>query len=98
MKFIENYEFNMWKIEYTQKSVEDFEKLEKIHQKRIKNKLDFYIATWHPVSFAKKLTNPDIWEYRYRIWDYRIIFDVDENWKIIIIALIWKRWEIYKNI
>jgi len=88
----------MWKIIFEKKADKQFSRLPKNTQKRIFEKLDFYIATWHPITFAKKLENPKIWEYRYRIWDYRIIFDLDEKWRIIIVAMIWKRWEIYKNI
>ena len=86
----------MWSFVFKDVAIENFSKFDKKLQERIINKLDYFCNSWNPLFFAKKLTNSKIWTYRFRIWDYRIIFDIDENWKIIIIALIWKRWEIYK--
>jgi len=86
----------MWKYIFNWKSIKDFEKLNKITQERIIKKLDFYVSQENPLIFARKLIDSKLGEYRFRIWDYRVIFDVDENWKIIIIAVIGHRKEIYK--
>jgi len=86
----------MWKYIFNWKSIKDFEKLNKITQERIIKKLDFYISQENPLIFARKLIDSKLGEYRFRIWDYIVIFDVDENWKIIIIAVIGHRKEIYK--
>ena len=77
-------------------AINSFAKFDKKLQERIIKKLDFFCNSPNPLFFAKRLVDSRLWTYRFRIWDYRIIFDVDENWKIIIIALIWKRWEIYE--
>ncbi len=46
-------------------------------QKDIISKLRFYVHSTMPLSFAKRLTNYELGEYRYRIdKDYRVVFDV----------------------
>uniref|UniRef100_A0A7C3MKC3 Type II toxin-antitoxin system RelE/ParE family toxin n=1 Tax=Dictyoglomus thermophilum TaxID=14 RepID=A0A7C3MKC3_DICTH len=48
------------------------------------------------LKYARKLINPKIGSYRFRIGNYRVIFDIDgEN---IIILRIGHRKEIYKDI
>ena len=86
----------MWKLFFTKIAIKSLKKLDKVIQKRIKTKLEFYISQENPLAFARKLIDSSLWEYRFRVWEYRIIFDVDENWKIIIIAIIWHRKNIYK--
>jgi len=86
----------MQNLHYTQKSKEDLKKIDFLTQKRIVKKLGFFLDFWNPLYFAEKLTNSMYGEYRFRIWDYRVLFDVDREGKIIIIAVIWYRKEIYK--
>jgi len=88
----------MWKLVFTKKARKDFLKLDKVVQQRIKRKLDFYFSSWNPLQFAEKLTDPKLWTYRFRIWKYRLVFDVDEEGKLIILLIIDVRWDIYKNI
>ena len=86
----------MWTYRFKDNAIKNFDKLDKNTQERIIKKLDYFCGTNYPLTFAKKLVDSRLWEYRFRVWDYRIIFDIDEDWKIIIIALIWHRKEIYK--
>ncbi len=86
----------MWELYFKENAIKHLKKIDKTIQKRIKQKLVFFCSTPNPLFFAKRLSNSKLWEYRFRVGDYRIIFDIDENWKIIIIALIWKRGEIYE--
>ena len=88
----------MWKLVFTKKARKDFLKLDKVVQQRIKRKLYFYFSSWNPLQFAEKLTDPKLWTYRFRIWKYRLVFDVDEEGKLIILLIIDVRWDIYKNI
>jgi len=60
--------------------------LEKTVQKRIVEKLDFYLSQKKPVKFAEKLRDSYLGEWRFRIGEYRIIFDVENN-KIIILKI-----------
>jgi len=86
----------MWKLEYTEKSKEDLRKIDFLIQKRIIKKLSFFISSDNPLYFAEKLTNNLYGEYRFRVGDYRILFDVNTQGEIIIIAVIWHKKEIYK--
>ena len=77
---------------YTHSAVQDIKKLDPIAKKRIKKKLEEYSAS--PLSYAKKLIHPRIGSYRWRVGNYRIVFDVDG--KNIVILRIGHRREIYK--
>ena len=78
----------MWRLEYTESSKQDLQKLDFLVQKRIVKKLSYFLDSGNPLYFAEKLTNSLYGEYRFRVGDYRIIFDVDSQGQIIIIAVI----------
>ncbi len=85
----------MRSIVFTQKAAKQFAKLDKSVQKEIKTKMLLYIQSPDPFVFAKKLVAFEYGEYRFRIWDYRVVCDRDNEGYIIIIALVWHRREIY---
>lgn len=87
-----------YKLLLTQKAKDDFAVLEKKIQKRIADKLRFFISSDDPLSYAKKLTNHRLGTYRFRIGDYRAIFDIDNegNIHILIILRIKHRKEVYE--
>lgn len=84
----------MYNYVFKPQAVSDLKKLPKEIQKRIIRKLDYYISTANPLSFADSLINYEIGQYRFRIGDYRVIFDIADK-KIIILTLGHRR-EIYK--
>lgn len=84
----------MYTYEFKAQAIRDLKKLPKSIQKRIIRKLDFYISHQNPLSFADHLINFEIGQYRFRIGDYRVVFDVEEE-QIIILTL-GHRKEIYK--
>jgi mRNA interferase RelE/StbE len=49
----------------------------------------------NPLQYAERLTDPELGGYRFRIGDYRIIFDVEGNDIIVLRAS--HRKEIYKR-
>ncbi len=75
-------------------AVNDLRGLPKILQKRIVKKLDYYVESGRPLKFAELLKDKSLGEYRFRIGDYRIIFDVVIN-DLIILAVGHRR-DIYK--
>jgi len=77
-----------YKLQLTKKAKDDLLVLEKNIQKRIVNKLRFYIASGHPIGYARKLTNSRLGSYRFRIGDYRVIFDVDKDGNIVILIIL----------
>lgn len=72
-----------------------FAKLDSQTQSAIVKKLSFFTSTPNPLSFAKRLTRFDAGQYRFRIGDYRVTFDVSEQ--TIIVLSIGHRSEIYKK-
>jgi mRNA interferase RelE/StbE len=61
------------------KSSEEFSKLPREIQLQIKNKLEFFMSAPNPLKFAEHLTDFDLGEYRFRIGDYRVSFDVKKD-------------------
>ncbi len=81
----------MYKVLLTQRALKDLDVIEKQERSRIIKKLKEYAN--EPLKHARKLTIPKIGTYRFRIGDYRVIFDIDgEN---IVILRIGHRKSIY---
>jgi len=72
--------------------------LEKKESKRIVLAIEKYTNTKDPLSKSKKLTGLFEGLYRYRIGNYRAIFQYDEKGKLIIITIlkIKHRKDVYK--
>lgn len=77
-------------------AVRDLKKLAKPIQKRIIQKLDFYMNSGNFLRFAKPLHGKETGEYRVRIGEYRVICDIGSNKNDIIILVIGHRKNIYK--
>ncbi|KYK28231.1 MAG: type II toxin-antitoxin system RelE/ParE family toxin [Theionarchaea archaeon] len=82
----------MYRIVLTQRALRDLENIDKKTQNRIAAKLKEYAQ--EPLRYARKLINPDIGTYRFRIGDYRVIFDVDDE--TIVILRVGHRQNIYR--
>jgi len=87
-----------FKLLYAQKALDDLACLDKKTASRILDKMDFFVMQNNPFLFAKKLVDYKMGSYRFRVGDYRIIFDVDKSGKIIILVVltIKHRKEVYK--
>jgi len=82
------------KIFYTYKAAKQLENLSRAAQKRIVDKMRFYSEQKNPLKFAERLINYHEGEYRFRVGNYRIIFDIEKN--AIYVLKIAKRDAIYK--
>ena len=82
-----------YQLIFTNRAVKDIEKLDGETKKRIGEKLKEYAKD--PIKNAKKLSDPRIGTYRFRIGEYRVIFDLDGN--IIVVLRIGHRKKIYKR-
>lgn len=82
-----------YRLFYTKTAFKDIQKLDKVAKKRIKKKLE--LLSQNPLDLSNKLINSAIGTYRFRVGNYRIIFDIDE--KNIIILRVGHRREIYKK-
>ncbi|NCO89113.1 hypothetical protein AUK04_00970 [Candidatus Roizmanbacteria bacterium CG2_30_33_16] len=83
----------VYQILYTKTALKDIKRLDIIVKKRLKNKIELFAT--NPLAFSKKLINNSIGQYRFRLGNYRIIFDIEKN-RIIILRAGHRR-EIYKR-
>ncbi|MBL7159491.1 type II toxin-antitoxin system RelE/ParE family toxin [Candidatus Microgenomates bacterium] len=84
----------MYKYFFSEKALSQLQKLPKNIQKRIIKKLDFYCQQERILFFADKIISTKLGEYRFRVGDYRIVFDLEGD--KIIILLVGHRKEIYR--
>lgn len=82
-----------YELVYTRRAERDIKKLDQTAKKRFGNILLRYRED--PLKFAEKLTDPALGSYRFRVGDYRIIFDLVENQ--IVIFRVGHRRDIYKR-
>ena len=82
----------MYRIIFTQRALKDWKNIDKETQERIVTKLKEYAK--EPFRYARKLIHPKIGTYRFRIGEYRLIFDIDDE--NIVILRIGHRRSIYK--
>jgi len=64
----------MYRVIFTQRALKDWKNLDKETQDRIAMKLKEFAK--EPFRYARKLIHPKIGTYRFRIGDYRVIFDI----------------------
>jgi mRNA interferase RelE/StbE len=76
----------------SKRAEKDFLNLDEQTRFHIKEKILSY--AFNPFIHARKLSNSNLGTYRFRIGDYRIIADIEEN-KIIILRIGHRR-DIYK--
>jgi len=82
-----------YRLVYTHRAVRDIKKLPEDIRKRIGKTLLRYQAD--PLNFAENLTEPALGTYRFRVGDYRIIFDLEGE--DIVILRVGHRRELYKR-
>lgn len=84
----------MFDYQFTKTSLKRFKKLPKDIQLRITDKLDYFCSQEDPLDFAEPLTRSDLGQYRFRIGDYRVAFDLEDE--ILVIHDIDHRKDAYK--
>jgi mRNA interferase RelE/StbE len=84
----------MFKIFFKQSAARALDKFPSSVRIRILNKLAFYAKQSNPLLFAERLKDPSVGSWRFRVGEYRIIFDIIED-KILILK-IGHRKEIYR--
>lgn len=83
------------KAEFTQRALKDLRSLDKLAQKQVMKKLQFYISSPSPLAYAKKLTDFEDGDYRFRVGTYRIVFDLGNE--LITILRIQHRRDVYRS-
>ncbi|MFA4918854.1 MAG: type II toxin-antitoxin system RelE/ParE family toxin [Thermodesulfovibrionales bacterium] len=82
----------MFKVVITHNALKDINNLTQDVKKRIASKIKEYSND--PIHYSRKLTDPKIGSYRFRIGDYRVIFDIEDE--TIIVLRVGHRKDIYK--
>lgn len=81
-----------YQIFYVKSVLKDIQKLDTVTKKRLKKKIETYLQ--NPLKYATKLVSPALGTYRWRIGNYRIVFDI-EGKKIVVLKIKHRR-EIYR--
>lgn len=81
-----------YRLVYTRTAYKDIQKLDIVAKKRIKRKIEEYLKD--PIINAKKLVNSTTGTYRWRVGNYRVVFDLDKE--SIVILRVGHRKEIYR--
>jgi len=82
-----------YRLLYTRKAVRDIERLGPETKERIGRTLPRYEKD--PLRYAEKLTHSELGSYRFRIGDYRVVFDIEGDQ--IVVLRVGHRREIYKR-
>jgi mRNA interferase RelE/StbE len=82
-----------YRLVYTQKAVRDIDRLDAGVKKRIGAAILRYKD--NPLQHSEPLTDPDLGGYRFRIGDYRVIFDLEGH--DIVVLRVGHRKDIYKR-
>ena len=82
-----------YKLVYTQRAAKDISKLQRNVKERIKRTLENYAE--NPLFYARKMADPTLGTYRFRVGNYRVIFDIEGDELIILRA--GHRSEIYRD-
>ena len=82
-----------YNLVYTQRAVRDIKKLDNTIKRRVGEILLRYKDK--PLDYAETLKDSGLGMYRFRIGDYRVIFDIEES--DIVVLRVGHRREIYKR-
>lgn len=82
-----------YNLVYTRRAEKDIKKLDSSIKSRIGNAL--LKLRDNPLLYSEKLSDPALGTYKFRIGDYRVIFDIEGN--DIVILRVGHRREIYKR-
>jgi mRNA interferase RelE/StbE len=84
-----------FQLRYKKPAVKEIQKLPPQIKKRLKLKLEWFAYQKDPREFSKPLTKPADAQYRFRVGNYRILFDVED--RTIIILYVQHRRDIYRR-
>jgi mRNA interferase RelE/StbE len=87
-----------WTISYTETALKQLRKLDRSLARRLVDFMDERVAVQaDPRSTGKALTGPLLGSYwRYRVGDYRIICDLQDDRVVVLVLEIGHRKEVYR--
>jgi len=84
----------MYKVEWTEKAKKQLAKLDKPTAEKIRNKVKNHLVK-DPFNLGKPLLHAYKGLYRYKIGDYRVVYQIRESELLIIVATAGHRKDIY---
>ncbi|MBI5729161.1 MAG: type II toxin-antitoxin system RelE/ParE family toxin [Candidatus Magasanikbacteria bacterium] len=78
----------MYQLKFAARALADLEGLDAQVYERVVRKLRFFATQENPLRFSSRLTNPKEGTYRFRVGDYRAVFDLDHNGAITILMIL----------
>jgi len=84
-----------YQLVYKKPAVTEIRKLPQHIKKRLKVKLEWFAHQPDPRKFCRPLTKPADAQYRFRIGNYRVLFDIEDE-KIIVLYMQHRR-EVYRR-
>jgi mRNA interferase RelE/StbE len=78
----------IWNILYTAKARDDLLKMGKDDARRVVSKIKFYAEQENPIRNAKKLEPPFANLYRFRVGEYRVIFEIEKHGKARVLFIL----------
>jgi mRNA interferase RelE/StbE len=86
----------MWTIEFDERAQRDLSKLDKPAAKRIRRFLEDRIApSQDPRAFGKPLQHNLAGKWRYRVGDYRILCNIEDDKLIVLVVEVGHRRYVY---
>lgn len=79
---------------FTERAKKDWKSLDPKIQNQLRKKIIFFVQSGKPLHFAERLKDFSLGGYRFRIGDYRIIFDFQND--TIVVLRVGHRKEIYR--
>jgi mRNA interferase RelE/StbE len=87
-----------WTIEYDPRALKDLKRLDRTIQREILDYMDERVAkAKDPRDFGKPLRASKFGLWRYRVRDYRIICEVQENRLVVLVVAVGHRSTVYED-
>ena len=82
-----------YKIVMTPNALKDLDNINSFDREKIIKKIEFFKSVDRINSFSKKLKDFEVGDYRLRVGNYRLIYDIDKD--VIILTKIDLRKDVY---
>jgi len=82
------------KYRISESALHSLKKLPFADKKRIFEKLEFFFNSEKPLEYAKHLHSSELGQYRFRIGEFRVVFDLEKDTAEILV--VGNRKDIYK--
>lgn len=77
-----------YELQYSKEASKELLRLDGTVARRIVKKIGLYSTSDNPLTYAKQLSGNFSGLYRYRIGDYRVIFEVSEKGLITVLTVL----------